>query len=120
MPKARYLDPQLFQGNGWCRFLFLCFFSTSLILLKLNGCQILELDVLKVGTFNFAVLMAISNPLVYCLKYGGSLIWGEKALQAGCSAIKVSGGLHGCGQDIYVKVKYHTSNDFHHQYTHIP
>ena len=37
--------------------------------------------------------MAISNPLEYCLKYGGSLISGEKALQAGCSVIKVSGGL---------------------------
>ena len=62
---------------------FNCFFSTSLILLKLNGCQILKLDVLKVGTFTFAVLMAILNPLEYCLKYGGSLISGEKALQAG-------------------------------------
>ena len=69
------------------------FFSTSLILLKLNGCQILKLDVLKVGTFNFAVLMAISNPLEYCLKYGGSLTSGEKVLQAGCSVIKVSGQL---------------------------
>ena len=55
--------------------------------------QILKLDVLNVGTFNFAVLMAFSNPLEYCLKYGGSLISGEKkALQAGCSVIKVSGG----------------------------
>ena len=71
---------------------FKCFFSTSLILCKLNGCQIPKLDVLKVGTLNFAVLMAISNPLEYCLKYGGSLISGEKALQAGCSVIKVSGG----------------------------
>ena len=72
---------------------FNCFFSTSLTLLKLNGCQILKLDVLKVETFNFAVLMAISNPLEYCLNYGGSLISGEKALQAGCSVTKVSGGL---------------------------
>ena len=72
---------------------FKCFFSTSLILLKLNGCQILKLDVLMVGTFNFAVLMAISNPFEYCLNYGGSLISGEKALQAGCSVTKVSGGL---------------------------
>ena len=62
---------------------FNSFFSRSLILLKLNGCQILKLDVLKVGTFKFAVLMAISNPLEYCLKYGGSLISGEKALQVG-------------------------------------
>ena len=67
---------------------FNSFFSTSLIFLKLNGCQILKLDVLKVGTFNFAVFMAISNPLEYCLKYGGSLVSGEKALQAGCSVIK--------------------------------
>ena len=74
---------------------FNCFFSTSIILLKLNDYQILNLDVLKVGTFNFAVLMAISNPLKYCLKYGGSLISGEKVLQAGCSVIKVSGGLSG-------------------------
>ena len=72
---------------------FNCFFSTSLILLKLNACQILKLDVMKVGTFNFAVLMAISKPLEYCLKYGGSLTSDEKALQAGCSVIKVSGGL---------------------------
>ena len=50
------------------------------------------MDVLKVGTFNFAVSMAISNPLEYCLKYGGSLTSSEKTLQAGCSAIKVSGG----------------------------
>ena len=55
---------------------FNCFFSTSLILLKLNGYQILKLDVLKVGTFNFAVLMAIPNALEYCLKHGRSLISG--------------------------------------------
>ena len=36
--------------------------------------------------------MAISNPFDYCLKYGGNLISGEKALQAGCSVIKVCGG----------------------------
>ena len=73
---------------------FNSFFSTSsLIVLKLNGCQILKLDVLKVGTFKFAVLMAISNPLEYFLKYGGSLISGGKPLQVGCSVIKVSGGL---------------------------
>ena len=71
---------------------FNCFLSTSLILLKLNGCQILKLDTLKVGTFSFAVLMAISIPLEYCLKYQGSLISGEKALQAGFSVTKVSVG----------------------------
>ena len=75
-------------GSNFCK----CFFSMSLILLKLNGCQILKFDVLKVGTFNFGVLMAISNPLEYCLKYGVSLVSGEKALQAGYSVIKVSGG----------------------------
>ena len=70
-----------------------CFFSISLILLRLNGCQILKLDVLKVGTFNFAVLMAIPKCLEYCLKYEGNLILGEKAVQGGCSLIMVSGGL---------------------------
>ena len=71
---------------------FNSFFSTSLILLKLNGCQILKLDALKVGTFNFTVLVAISNPLEYCLKYGGSLISGEKVPQVGCSVTNVSVG----------------------------
>ena len=75
-------------GSNFCN----CFLSTSLMFLKLNGCQILKLYALKVGTFNFAVLMAISNPLEYCLKYGGSLISGEKALHTGCSVTKVSVG----------------------------
>ena len=39
--------------------------------------KFLKLGVLKVETFNFAVFMAISNPLEYCLKYGGSFISGE-------------------------------------------
>ena len=61
------------MAGAGCNFLN-CFFSTSLVLPKLNGCQILKLDVLKVGTFRFTVLMAIVKPLEYCLKYGGSLI----------------------------------------------
>ena len=72
---------------------FNCFLSTSLILLKLNGCQILKLDVLKVGIFTFSVLMALSKPLEYFLKYGGQLILGEKALHAVYSVTKISGGL---------------------------
>ena len=75
-------------GSNFFNYLF----STSQILLKLNGGQILKLDVLKVETFNFVVLMAISNPLEYCLKYGGSLILGEKALQAGCSVMNIGVG----------------------------
>ena len=72
---------------------FIYFFSTSLTLLKLNGCQNLKFNVWKVGAFYFTALMTISNPLEYCLKYGGCLISGEKALQASFSVIKVSGGL---------------------------
>ena len=41
---------------------FNSFFSTSIIILRLKGCQILKLDVLKVGTFKFAVLIATSKP----------------------------------------------------------
>ena len=37
--------------------------------------------------------MAISNTLEYCLKYGGIFVSAVKALQTGCSVIKVSGGL---------------------------
>ena len=94
MPKARYLGP-IVPWEWLVQFLIslIVSFLKLLKLLKLNGCQIVKLDALKVGTFNFAVLIAISNPSEYCLRYGGSLVSGEKALQAGCSVIKVSGGL---------------------------
>ena len=47
---------------------------------------------LKVLKWIFAALIAMSNPLDYCLKYGGNLNLTGKALQAGGRFTKVMGG----------------------------
>ena len=45
--------------------------------------------------WRFAALIAMANPLNYFLKYGGSLILTENALQAGSKFTKVKGWLYG-------------------------
>ena len=69
-------------------------FSTSLGIIfdTLNASQILKLEGENFGIAQFAVLSAAGKPLEYCLKYGDNLMFGENALQAGCSSVIVNGG----------------------------
>ena len=55
----------------------------------LKGFQILNLRGLNFGTSKFVVLIATSNPLKNVLNYGGNYLSVEKALQTGCTVIKV-------------------------------
>ena len=66
--------------------------STEIIFDTLNASQILKLEAENFGIAKFAILSAAGKPLEYCLKYGGNLIFGENALQAGCSSMIVNGG----------------------------
>ena len=50
---------------------------------KLNVFQILKSDGENFGRLRFAALRSTWKPLEYCLKYGGSMIKGKKALHAG-------------------------------------
>ena len=66
--------------------------STGVIFDTLNASQILKLEGENFGIAKFAVLSAAGKPVEYCSKYGGNLIFGENAPQAGCSSMIVNGG----------------------------
>ena len=66
--------------------------STGVMFDTLNASQILKLEGENFGIAKFAVLSAAGKPLEYCSNYGGNLIFGENALQAGCSSVIVNGG----------------------------
>ena len=69
-------------------------FSISIgwILDKLNVFQILKSDGANFGRWRFAALRDTWKPFWYCLKYGGSLMKGEKAIHVGWRLMKVMGG----------------------------
>ena len=75
-------------GDSFLKFLI----STGVIFDPLNASQILKLEGENFGIAKFAVLSAAGKPLEYYSKYGGNLIFGENALQAGCSSMIVNGG----------------------------
>ena len=76
------------EGNSFLKFSV----STGVIFDTLNASQILKLEGENFGIAKFAALSAAVKPLEYYLKYGGKLIFGENALQAGCSSMIVNGG----------------------------